>query len=129
MRTGGNGMEKSGVQHEQEKLRLSEDAKILETLNPAYIVRNMELTIKILATLIKVYDASDELLEVCQRITGYSLDSNSIAARVLCVSDAIKWFSPMYDSKVDWEDSPVSMILERKDWSEKERAVKLLKNI
>ena len=43
------------------------------------------------------------------------------------ISEAIKWFSPLYqagvDRGVDWEDSAVGRILERKDWRAEERAV------
>ena len=91
---------------------------------------NQETMIKILTILIDVYDASDELLELSQKLSGCCVDSDSLVMRIMYISEAIKWFSPLYqagvDRGVDWEESAVGRILERRELTAEERAVRLL---
>ena len=61
-----------------------------------------------------------------------TLSPGSIVSELLRVTDVINWMSPLstistlYDPGVDWEESRVRMVLERKDLSVEERAEKLM---
>ena len=83
---------------------------------------------KILTILIDVYDASDELLDLSQKLSGCCVDSDSLVMRIMYISEAIKYFSPLYQAGVDcdWEESAVGRILERRELTAEERAVRLI---
>ena len=93
-----------------------------------------ERELKILTILIDVYDASDELLDLSQKLSGCCVDSDSLVMRIMYISEAIKWFSPLYQAGVDrgvgcgvdWEESAVGRILERRELTAEERAVRLI---
>ena len=85
-----------------------------------------ERELKILTVLIDVYDASDELLDLSQTLSGCCVDSDSLVMRIMYTSEAIKWFSPLYQAGIgidcenesgvecglDWEESAVGRILD-----------------
>ena len=75
--------------------------------------------------LIRIYDAAEELLELCQKMTGYTLDEDSIVYEILMVSEVLKRISPLYNPNVDWEDSKVARILNAREISARKRALML----
>lgn len=76
--------------------------------------------------LIRIYDAAEELLELCQKMTGYTLDEDSVVYEILIVSEVLKRISPLYDDpNVDWEDSKVARILNDRKISARKRALML----
>ena len=68
-----------------------------------------ERELKILTILIDVYDASDELLDLSQKLSGCCVDSDSLVMRIMYISEAIKWFSPLYQAGKRQISSVVSL--------------------
>lgn len=82
--------------------------------------------VETLADMITVYDAADDLFELCQRLTGDTLETDTIVYDLLLISEVIKRFSPLYDSSVDWDQSAVAQILNNRVLPVRQRAAMLL---
>ncbi len=93
--------------------------------------RNISFAFLLITTLLPswgawIYDATNQLYQLSQQLTGPTLSKGSIVSELMRVIDVIKRMSTIYEESVDWEESRVRKVLDRKDMSAKERAMQLL---
>ena len=76
--------------------------------------------------MVSIYDAADNLFGLCQRLTGSTLETDTIVYDLLLISEVLKRFSPLYDPSIDWDQSAIAHILSDRTLPVRQRAAMIL---